>query len=54
MEQLREQIDFFRMHTDIRQVSPATGTLRKLQMSLLDAAIRFEKDMAELGLHVML
>lgn len=54
VEQLREQIEFFRIHTDIRKVSPATGVIRKRQMDLLDAAIRFEEDTVKLGLSPML
>ena len=54
VKQLREQIEFFRMHTDIRQVLPATGAFRKRQMALLDAAIRFEEDTVKLGLSPML
>lgn len=54
MERLREQVDFFRTYADIRNVTPATGELRKLQMELLEASIRFEKEVAGLGLTLMI
>jgi len=54
IQELEQRIDFFRHHTDIRMVKPATGELRKLQLDLLDASIRFERTVAELGLKMML
>ncbi len=51
---LREQIDFFRTYADIRNVTPAVGELRELQMELLEAGIRFEKEVAGLGLTLMI
>lgn len=54
VKRLREQVEFFRSHTDIRTVSPATGELRKLQMDRLDAAVRFQEETAQLGLKAML
>lgn len=54
VERLRQQVDFFRTHTDIRNVTPATGELRKLQMTLLEASVRFEKEVAQLGLKLLL
>lgn len=54
VQELEQRIDFFRHHTDIRMVKPATGELRKLQLDLLDASIRFEKIVSDLGLKMML
>lgn len=51
---LREQIDFFRTYADIRSVAPAKGELRTWQMELLDASVRFEREVAGLGLTLML
>lgn len=53
-QRLREQVDFFRTHTDIRHIKPATGELRALQMELLQAGILFEKEVSKLGLHLIL
>lgn len=54
VEKLKERIDFFLWHTDIRTVKPATGKLRGLQMKLLDAGVMFEKAVSDLGLHLIL
>lgn len=51
---LREQVGFFRTYADIRNVQPAAGELRKLQMTLLEAAVRFEREVTGLGLTLML
>lgn len=53
-EELKKRIDFFRYHTDIRTVKPATGELRTLQMKLLDASVMFEKEVAKLGLRLII
>lgn len=53
-KQLEERIDFFMSHTNIRDVTPATGKLRRLQLDLLEAGIKFEKDIADLGLKLIL
>lgn len=53
-KQLEERIDFFTTHTSIKNLMPATGVLRKLQMELLEAAVEFEKDISELGLKLIL
>lgn len=54
VQELEKRIDFFRCHTDIRAVKPATGELRKLQLELLEAGVRFEKTVSDLGLKMML
>lgn len=54
VKQLTDQIEFFRTHTDIRTVLPATGELRQLQMKVLRASAKFEKEISELGLHLIL
>lgn len=54
VEHLQEQVDFFRTHTDIRHIKPATGEIRALQMELLQASILFEKEVSQLGLRLIL
>lgn len=54
IKQLKEQIEFFRTHTDVRTALPATGGLRKLQMKLLDASVMFEKEVYALGMKLIL
>ncbi len=51
---LKNRIDFFLQHTDIRTVKPAVGKLRELQKKLLDAGVMFEKTVSDLGLHLIL
>lgn len=53
-ERLQDQVNFFRTHTDIRHIKPATGRLRALQMELLQASILLEKEVSKLGLHLIL
>lgn len=54
IKQLKEQIEFFRTHTDVRTALPATGELRHLQMKLLHASAIFEKEISELGMRLIL
>ena len=54
IKQLKEQIEFFRTHTDVRTALPATGWLRELQMKLLDASVMLEKEISALGMKLVL
>lgn len=54
VKQLEEQIDFFTTHTNLKDITPATGRLRNEQCELLEAAVTFEKDVAEVGLRLIL
>lgn len=53
-KQLEEQVDFFLTHADIRTVLPATGSVRRKQMELLEAGVRFERFVDSLGLPLIL
>lgn len=54
VQQLKDQLEFFRTHTDIRTVLPATGELRQLQMNLLRASVMLEKEISSLGMKLIL
>ena len=54
VQQLKDQLEFFRTHTDIRTVLPATGELRQLQMKLLRASVMFEKEISALSMKLIL
>ena len=50
----QERIDFFMRHADIRNLSPAVGKLRKIQLSDLNAGIVLDKMASELGVNLIL
>ena len=50
----QERIEFFMRHADIRNLSPAVGKLRKIQLSDLNAGIVLDKMASELGVNLIL
>lgn len=53
-KELQERVEFFMRSTDIRRVLPANGKLREVQIMLLEATIKLEQQVKDMGLHLLL
>ncbi len=54
IDDLKNQIDWMKQHSDIRKLKPATGYLRKKQRQLIDFAQEFMEFTQEIDLHPFL
>ena len=53
-KEAQERVEFFMRSTDIRKVLPAKGELREVQIMLTEATIKFEQQVRNMGLHLLL
>lgn len=54
IEQLQEQIEYFKSHVDIRKMKPATGSLRTRQLEWVKASAEFFAKIEGLGINPIL